>query len=599
MKKRYIVFYLVLVILAMSSCKSDLLDSSPYGSKFEEDLVWSSRTNADAFVNKTYNDVLHEYAQYVQMEDWTTNGLQNTGNEGVPREDYTRETDFGFDRFSLIRRCNLIIEQAAASESLSDNDKTELVAEGKFLRAMIYFWQARRFGRVIWVDRVLSPDEDTYKLPLTASVAETYANIIKDLDDAISGLPESALPGKASKYAAAAMKTEVCLQAAAYTGNQDYYQKVIDAANTVIDEGPYTLETNYGAMFDERARFSNEIILGLYRDKSNTVCNDIRDLQWCVPNFKRDGVILNGGSPLFKANYEIFEAWNSHVPTQTLVNNYLITDQATGEALPWNQTSQFLDNMELVGDREWKVKDGVDLEVNDIIYENADNRLGATVVHDRSTWFGEDVATRVKGNLNRLISGGSRQWSLSITNYYWRKGTYTVSPRVYVGIPTDYHWVITRLGRVYMNKAEALLRQKKVTEAVETLNVTRVAHGDLAPSTASTLADAWIDYKRERRVELVKERDFYWTLLRWGLYGGEANHGREAGGVVYELKDEIPELIVISEDRKSFYIRSFDDPGENYNNIERRIFTADRRYFFPIPKGQIDRNENLEQNPGW
>ena len=144
-----------------------------------------------------------------------------------------------------------------------------------------------------------------------------------------------------------------------------------------------------------------------------------------------------------------------------------------------------------------------------------------------------------------------------------------------------------------------MLRQNKIAEAVAALNVTREIHGGLPLSTAGSSAEAWVDYKRERRVELAKERDFYWTLLRWGKYGGEANHGREPGGIVYELKDEVPGRIEISEDRKSFYVRTFADQGENYNNIENRQFTKDRRYLFPVPNGQIDRNGNLDQNPGW
>jgi len=599
MKKRYIYLCSLLLIIITSSCTKDLLDSSPYGSKYEEELVWANRSNADAFVNKTYNDVLNNYAHYASFEDWTSNGVDIRGNAGgVPSESYTRESDFGFNKFAQIRRCNLIIEKAQESTGLSDGDKKELVAEGKFLRAMIYFWQARRFGKVVWIDHVLSPDEETFKLPRTETIDDTYRNIVQDLDDAIAGLPENALAGKASKYTAAAIKSEVCLQAAAYTGDDSFYQKAIDAADLVINEGPYTMDPDYGAIFDERGRFSNEIILGLYRDKAYNNCDWVEDLQWCVPNINNDYLKSLGAGPLFKSNINIFEAWNQFVPSQTLVDNYLIIDQLTGEALPWDKTSQFLNNMELIGDREWKIKDGIDLVVNDIIYENADKRLSASIVFDRSVWFGEDIATRVKGNLYGKV-WGAYNWCMSTTDYYWRKGTYTVSPRVYVGIPTDYHWVITRLGRVYMNKAEALLRQNKIAEAVAALNVTREIHGGLPLSTAGSSAEAWVDYKRERRVELAKERDFYWTLLRWGKYGGEANHGREPGGIVYELKDEVPGRIEISEDRKSFYVRTFADQGENYNNIENRQFTKDRRYLFPVPNGQIDRNGNLDQNPGW
>ena len=62
----------------------------------------------------------------------------------------------------------------------------------------------------------------------------------------------------------------------------------------------------------------------------------------------------------------------------------------------------------------------------------------------------------VNGNLWRKTNG-SLAPHMSVTNYCFRKGVYNVQPRILAGTPTDYHYVVTRYGRVLLNKAEAIL----------------------------------------------------------------------------------------------------------------------------------------------
>lgn len=80
---------------------------------------------------------------------------------------------------------------------------------------MSYNAVARSIGRIVWIDRLLAPEDDL-RLPSTANPAESYAYIIKDLEDAIAGLPATKVAGRANKYAAGALLSEVCLQALAY-----------------------------------------------------------------------------------------------------------------------------------------------------------------------------------------------------------------------------------------------------------------------------------------------------------------------------------------------------------------------------------------------
>lgn len=586
----------VFSLLWMASC-SDLMDTQPYD-KFSEDVVWSNKANADAFYYAIYQNVIWDNENYgrnyVNEEEWTVNSISYDGN-GLTRDLITRDDDYGFNRFSQIRRCNLAIEKVTASTGISESDKKSLIAEAKYLRAMMYYYLAKRFGIVVWVDRVLTENEETYKLPTTPDVKTTYSYIIKDLEEAIPDMPEESPSGRANKYVAYALLSDVCLQAAAYTDDASLFQKVIDASDAVLNSGKYILDADYESIFNEKGRYSAEIILGTYRNNGNTNCDNIPDLQQGVPNIHNDLMDKTGSGPHFKVD-RVFEAWLKWSATQNLVNDYLVIDQETGKAVPWNQTSQFKASVvqetpanELVLEAGRVIDDS---RINELMYNYRDNRFYGSIVYDSCIWFNELVTTCIQGNMARNV-GENNFWGSTKTGYYFRKGVYNVQPRVYYGLPTDYHWVIFRLGKIYMNKAEALLRQGKVSEAVEAFNQTRITHGKLPPSEATTLEEAWIDYKRERRVELAKEGDYYWALLRWGKYGGPANAGRAPGAKIAEFT-EPAYLIDITKDRKHYQIEQV---TLNQNNI--RAFDETRRYLFPIPQKQRNQNENLGQNPGW
>jgi hypothetical protein len=591
--KRYILLSLIATALLLVASCEDVMDTKPYD-KFDETTVWGSKATADAFINSTYYSVIRElYTDFISFEAWTNNNVHVNGTS-FTREAITRDDDFGFNQFARIRSCNLIIKKVTESSVLSESEKGALVAEGRFLRSMVYFWLARRFGKVVWVDRVLEIDEPDFKLPTTPDAGTTYTKILEDLDAAIAGLPEEAPTGRANRYAAAALKSEVCLQAAAYTGKTSYYQLAVDAANLVINSGKYQMEPDYEGMFNEKKPYAKEIILGTYTTRDVSNCHNIAELQNVVPNTSNDKVRASGGSPYFKVD-KVFEAWLWWAPSQNLIDNYLVIDQNSGKAVRWNESSQFLKSVKVTPGSGNRIEDGSVIDgsrVNELMYGYRDKRFYGAISYDSCIWFNETVTTCTKGNLNRLVNGGLGP-HIGVTNYYWRKGVYNVTPRVFYGIPTDYHWVIFRLGRVYLNKAEALLRMLKVSEAVDALNVTRTIHGELPASTASTLAEAWTDYKRERRVDLAEEGDYYWSLLRWGKYGGEANAGRTPGAKIIEL-EESPTYIEISKNRKAYYVEKI---THSQNNI--RVFDETRRYLLPIPQGQINRNENLIQNPGW
>lgn len=192
--------------------------------------------------------------------------------------------------------------------------------------------------------------------------------------------------------------------------------------------------------------------------------------------------------------------------------------------------------------------------------------------------------------------GQADSWYTTASGYYWRKNVYDVSPRLYWNVKTNYHFVIARLGEMYMNLAEAKLLQGDLSGAVAALNETRTKHGLLPASTASSEQEVWSDYIRERRCEMAYENDIYWSYLRWGKYGGFANDGAAPGDVINALNTPVHK-IQITHDRKQFMVAQMVT-----NGAWNRNFTV-RRYLMPIPQGQIDSRAaggiHDTQNPGW
>ncbi|SDF50714.1 Starch-binding associating with outer membrane [Mucilaginibacter pineti] len=627
MKKIIAIIGLLASVTVLNSCKK-VLDAQPYD-RVAADVIWSNKANAETFIYGTYG-IMYAYGSGPGVDTRTTNILASYGTAGnaypVFSESLTNRSDYGFDNWADIRRCNVIIQNVGASTSISDADKKALIAEGKFLRAMSYFNIARITGRIVWIDKPLT-ENDNFKLPTTANPSESYKYIIKDLEDAVADLPTTKIAGRANKYVAAAFLTEVCLEALAYKNYpaapnvntaDPLLDEIITNAQLVIGGG-YALETDYEGMFNETKSTSPEIIYAIYNKALNTVVQNT-PMQNSIPNITADKIKKFDGSPLFNKSVP-FECWPENFPAQNLTDDYLTIDKSDPtKVLPWNQTSQYKNAVDesvnvtapftrlgfpqnkvpVSADetqiKQGRIKPGSTETMWTLTNENRDARWHASIISDSTSFYGELFTTCLRGNAGRWLGINGGEYGFGLSNMYWRKGVYTnVSPSFLNTVSTDYHYVCMRLGRVYLNLAEAYLLKGDVPNAVANLNKTRVTHGQIPQSAAGNLTDAWKDYKRERRVELTEENDHYYSLLRWGRFGAEANDGIASNGTIIELTEPI-RVMDVSKDRKSFSIVT----GAFGNGYNQRRFEPNRRYLFPIAQGYIDNNPSFgPQNSGW
>lgn len=633
-----------ILALSAASCQ-DTLDTHP-SSTFDEATVWGSKSTADAFINATYDNVITMFTGNSSCVGWearTPNGVKcsqvGEGIDNIATElGIDRSTDFGINRFALLRRCNLIIEKAQASTTMTEGEKAEVIAKGRFLRGLVFFDLARKMGRFVPLCTVISSeDEEKATIPMTKNVEESYSYVIADLEAAIPAMPTTAQPGEPTKYAAEVLLSRACLTAYAYTKKSEYLDKVITYAKDVTDN--CTLTDNYGGMFNETDENNAEILWGYYRLKANTKIGNYEELIRTYPNISQDDCHNSMSPTLFKnPNGRTYEGWAIYFPTQDLVDQYLVTDEKTGEALPWWETSQYKENVDALDPasvttagqidsyqqlngnerriptpqdfqqlntayptnlRYDKLKAGATRNLSELMYSGRDARFATSVAYDGTTWIGELVETNLGGNCSMGVrdkeDGG---WYNTTTGYYWRKSNIeNPEPRAYFDCQVQLHYVMSRTGEAYMNLAEAYLLKKDITKAVEALNATRVKHGKIAPSTATTEEEAWKDYIRERRVEMANENgDVYFSYLRWGKYGGYANNGREPGDIIYDL-DRPVYKVEISRDRSQLIVNQM-----TLLNSANRKFTT-KRYLFPISQGFLDTREayglDHDQNEGW
>ena len=642
--------FLGLGIVAMSSC-IDTMDTHPT-TVFDAETVWGSKATVEGFVYATYSSVINNgYAGSGESVSWearTPNAVRcsqvGEGIDGLATElGVSSGTDFGCSRFSLLRKANMIIHNVQASSTLSEAEKNELSAHGYLMRGMIFFDQARKMGRFVPVTQVFSVENpDEVNIPMTKTPAESYDIIINDLIKAADYLPTSNMPGLPTRYSAGVLLSRAALQAYAYTNDSKYLDIAIEYATDVINNSGATLATNLApnkSLWNETDLYNPEILWAYYREKDNTNVQSFEELMRTYPNISTDNV-KNSQSPvaLKQANGQTFEGWAIYFPTQDLADQFLVTDEATGEALPWYQTSQYVTNVnvldpatiteagqvdqysQLNGDlrriptpqdfnqtkdgypvfqRYHQLKAGAERDLSDLMYQGRDKRFYTTMVYDKCTWMNENVELNLGGNMSMGVrdkeDGG---WYNTTTGYYWRKSNIeNPEPRAYYNSKVALHFNITRLGEAYMNLAEAQLLKKNIPAAVEALNATRTKHGGLAPSTATTEEEAWADYIRERNCEMTNETgDIYYSYLRWGKYGGYANHGRAAGEIIADL-DRPAYKIQISRDRTQLIVSQV-----TLLNSAQRAFTT-RRYLLPISQSFLNTREaygmNDAQNEGW
>ena len=252
------IVYLLCLTGLMSACS---IDREPHGSLSSNKITENPDESVDAMVRgvyaqlKSWSDPMHRCGEYagdnIMIRGASTDAFFEFITFNRTPDNY-RLDDFWNSSYKAIAQASNAIK--LYQDKTDDNVKAK-VGECYFVRGMIYFYLVRAYGRPYYQDPKTNlgvpivngtPKDVFHKftLPDRDTVADTYQQEIADLKKAEELLPETnGNPGYDSKGAAQAMLSKVYLfMSGTYEHpNTEYARLAAEYASKVISSGKYAL----------------------------------------------------------------------------------------------------------------------------------------------------------------------------------------------------------------------------------------------------------------------------------------------------------------------------------------------------------------------
>jgi hypothetical protein len=495
MKTRYIKYTLLVIsAIFIAGCKSDFLDKQPTD-KLTNEAFWTSQKDAELALAGCYSTLrtpafaidVSSFSS-MQFEGLTDNAYCNSTLDNytdISRGILTSSTGgiqsrMWTDSYKGIARCNWFLGNIDRVPSLAKVDKDRMLGEAYFLRAFFYNELTMLYGDVPLVTESLGfgPEVLKTKKSLKATIV---AQIIKDLDVAAAGLPNTAYTnGHPVRGSALALKARICLY-------NEMWTDAAAAAKLVIDEKKFSLAANYQGIFWGEQNNNPEIIFSIKAQSPNAIHN--LDL-------------------LYGSRFAM-------VPMNSLADAYEMSD-GTKPVAPVVPSSYDINN-----------------RLRNDFYQNRDPRLKLTLFTPGAPWIYNATI-----GFNNVDKGKAE--TPSVNNLGMRKYI-NLNVSDGNGGPTGSDQAIVKLryADVLLMYAEAKMEIDggSTTDAValKALNDVRARPGiNMPPKTVLTRELV----RNERRVELAFEGLRYYDIKRWKIAKSVMNGVKDPGNVVRAFDDK-------------------------------------------------------------
>lgn len=572
--------------------------------KAGRDMIFGSETGLLTYTNGFYEylpDYDNAHKQNITMDNAAKNA---TGTYEVGA--YTTNTSTSWS-WSSIRNVNYFLKYNTSS-NVSEPIRNNYSGIARLFRAYLYFNKLVQYGAVPWIDIPLEPDSpELYKTQDSRDVI--ISKMIEDLDFAAANITEDKITpnsNRVNRWTALFFKSRVCLFEASFrkyhaTGSKygkDYlkdckitaeelYRQAADAAQEIIEKGPYRLYTgtpyangrgSYRELFISDNAVSQEVMLSLALDP----VLQLGEANW----------------------YYNSSTYGPHLcMTHAFAKTYLNLD-----GTPYND------------------KKGDTYKTFAEETSGRDYRLNQTI-------RGADYTCKDKEGV--FVPTPANMTGHSLTGYQFTK--YVMDDISFDGGRTNYNDVpIARYAEVLLNYAEAKAELGTLTDTdwEKTIGALRGRAGITGglgkkPTTADPymmsiytgVTDPVIlEVRREREIELILEGLRLNDLKRWAcgkLWETAAWDGIyiPALNTPLDLNGDGTNDVFVTEDSKysgpyksiAMYtgdnlkvVKLADDTKGGYRlNYEISRVWNDNMYIYPIPEIVIQKNPNLKQNPGW
>ena len=525
--------YLLCLTGLMSACS---IDREPHGSLSSDKILENPDESVDGMVRgvyaqlKTWSDPMHRCGEYagdnIMIRGASTDAFFEFITFNRTPDNY-RLDDFWNSSYKAIAQASNAIK--LYQDKTEDNVKAK-VGECYFVRGMIYFYLVRAYGRPYYQDPKTNlgvpivngtPKDvfDKFTLPDRATVADTYQQAIADLKKAEELLPETdGNPSYASKGAAQAMLSKVYLfMSGTYEHpNTEYARLAAEYASKVISSGKYALLSRnefmkYPTILPQNNKESIFVVRRLASEYSGYdhyygiggMYANIGGMGWgeMYASAKYLGLLDETGRNDYRSNHRrIVDARAAFIEPAYDEKNIevfrFIKQEANGELnylqLPIKHNGDKIVASESKTTKEQK-EINQDYELTPILAEQGRYSI---VYEDGKTYQG---VLDYKIKLNRAypmfyIAKCSREG----------ENSHLHSP------------VLSRLGEIYLNRAEAEAKMGNYAAALTDLNIIReraITGGGYKSLDASNAAER-ID--KERQLELAFQAERSYDVFRNG-----------------------------------------------------------------------------------
>lgn len=646
--------------LAFVSCND--MDLEPKGILSENTLLKSDE-GIKKYLALIYQDLPIEdfnYGQNGDLKGYAVSGsdgwhpgnvwyAQKSSPASTTIEAVGRCTEYGdgwdYWPYDRIHDINNFIEQLPNySQNYTEEELEKYIAEGRFLRAYYYFGMVKRYGGVPIIDHVLDPTAPSDEITFPRDTEyDCWKFIEEDLKYAMEHATTEKTPGRANRYAAAALLSRAMLYAgcnAKYGGYivtsgeatskglmgmsadkaQEFFQSSYDACK-FLQEAGFVLHD--GA--DKEAAFvemssketpDEDIFVKQYTDRTDAIwetslfhCWDVMTLPtltgmssavgcaicptWELVNlYEHPAIEDENGKPVrFDRMEDFWDTSEMEPRARATIFFSGMTEPLSGGVV----------NMQMGCYKSYPgtVKDGTEETTGSINDYTDQYRLISTNLNNPYVEYNGKTYLAT-GNAARNDGGDE---SYSITGLIVRKMVSATDATgrqdlMYCKTP----WKVFRYGEILCNWAEAAYELGEITgntslkqEAIDHVNELRARAGAKpytykpAPEDVGTPVYGWkIDenlqfIRDERARELAFENQLHFDLRRWRVF--------------HEIFKDNPNkhclspYYVIDEDKYIFL------PDVSSCNRQSNFYS--RWYYAQIPGSAISKNAKLIRNDGY
>lgn len=580
MRNKILLLGLCLVIL--NSCSLDYENTGV----INPDNVWKDKTMISGFLTDIYGNMMPGWPIAANNTD---EGMDKpAGMSQYVRGQITIDNSGISFNYSNIDKINFFLDQIERTNILTEVEKNQLKGQALFWRAWDYWGKVFSLGGV---PLILSPQDVTDYESLfveRSSTSDCVNQIIKDLDDAISMLPdkwEDENYGRIDKGCAMAFKGRVLLQ----------YARPLFNVNNDSKRWENAYKANKDAI-----DFLNKMGKGLYEGKFEDIWYDEKN---------KEVIMVN---QYFYPDHTFNQNSIRPEPLTQLSSNRNQAIMSLITAFPLKNGEKFeIDLQRLESDDEYNAK------VLETLYTGLEPRFYATifcpgteypckdVLNDMKYWNTWSInekgeyKTMVLDQLNLSVGGGA-------SGFFQKKGLSRNLTKQTVN-QAEVDWIEIRYAEVLMNYGECANELDKKSEAIKVLHDIRKRAGiksddgtyGIIAETKDEIRQAYID---ERLIEFAYEGKRWNDLRSWKRYD-ILNSIKYRSGLYPVIKDnkliqnfDWNKDMYDSEIRKLFkldYIECLDGDTQYYFNLDLN------HWFYPINKNDLDRNSKLKQNKEW